>query len=60
MTVWEICENLENIVPNIRWDPEGCMAIEEAVEVLRKIEQEREKQIDIRPAGCMVGKEATK
>lgn len=58
MTVREICENLENIVPNIRWDPEGCRSIEEAVGILRKLEQEG-KGDDIRPAGCMMGKEAT-
>lgn len=37
--------------------PGQHMTLREAVEVLRKIEQEREKQIDIRPVDCMMGKE---
>lgn len=38
MRLEEICEELLNIIPNIRWDPEGCRAIEEAVGILRNIE----------------------
>ena len=52
----KICEELLLIIPNIRWDQEGCRAIEETVGILRKLEQEG-KGDDIRPVDFMMGKE---
>lgn len=56
MKLEKICEELLLIIPDIRWDQEGCRAIEEAVGILRKLEQEG-KGDDIRPVDCMMGKE---
>lgn len=34
----ELCNILESIIPNIRWDEEGCIAIKKAIEILKSQE----------------------
>lgn len=37
MKINEICENLENVLPNIRWDEDGSNAIREAISLLKAL-----------------------
>lgn len=37
-----ICDTLLSIIPNIRWDAEGCKAIYEAVKILKSLESQDE------------------
>lgn len=39
-----ICTELLSIIPNIRWDEEGCNAIYKAVKILKKVDENNKTQ----------------
>lgn len=38
----DLCNTLLSIIPNIRWDVEGCEAINEAIKILTSLEPKNE------------------